>query len=203
MRAMASLVPGLGVLLLATGLLAGCQQAQAPSFHATVLDNPGFAQDFRLQDPDGRERTLADWRGKAVLLFFGYTQCPDVCPTALSRAARVMELLGPDAERLQVLFVTVDPARDTPELLKEYPTAFHPSFLGLRTSVEGTAEVARQFRVFYRINPGSTPSTYTIDHSVTSYAYDPEGRLRLAIAHDAPAEAVAQDIRTLLASRVE
>ncbi|MCX8146459.1 MAG: SCO family protein [Azovibrio sp.] len=201
---MARFLSGLGALLLAAGLLAGCQQqAQAPRFHATVLDNPGFAEDFRLQDPDGKERSLADWRGKVVLLFFGYTQCPDVCPTALSRAARVMELLGADADRVQVLFVTVDPARDTAELLKEYPTAFHPSFLGLRTSVEKTAEVAKQFRVFYRINPGSTPSTYTIDHSVTTYAYDPQGKLRLAIGHDATAEAVAEDIRTLLGSRVE
>lgn len=189
--------------LIAAGLLAACNPPQAPSFHATVLDNPQFAQDFRLKDPSGRERSLADWRGKVVLLFFGYTQCPDVCPTALSRAARVMELLGPDAARVQVLFVTLDPERDTPALLREYPPAFHPSFIGLYTSVEETAQVARHFRVFYKINPGSTPSTYTIDHSVITYAYDPEGKLRLAIGHDAPAEAVAQDIRTLLGSQVK
>lgn len=201
---MARLIPGLGAsLLIAAGLLAGCSPAQAPSFHATVLNNPQFALDFRLKDPSGQERTLADWRGKVVLIFFGYTQCPDVCPTALSRAAQVMELLGPDASRVQVLFVTVDPERDTPALLREYPPAFHPSFLGLYTSVEETAQVAKHFRVFYKINPGSTPSTYTIDHSVTTYAYDPEGKLRLAIGHDATAEAVAQDIKALLGSQVK
>lgn len=194
--------PGLAVLLLAATVLAACDRPQAtPRFHATEVNNPQFARDFRLKDPEGRERSLADWRGQVVLIFFGYTQCPDVCPTALSRAARVMELLGSDAARVQVLFVTVDPERDTPELLREYVPAFHPSFLGLRTSPEDTPAVAKEFRVFYKINPGSTPSTYTIDHSVTTYAYDPEGRLRLAIGHDASPEFMAEDIRALLQKR--
>lgn len=189
----------LAALLLLTTVLAACDKPQATlRFHATEVKNPQFARDFHLKDPENRERSLADWRGQVVLIFFGYTQCPDVCPTALSRAARVMELLGPDAARVQVLFVTVDPERDTPELLREYVPAFHPSFLGLRTSPEETPALAKEFRVFYKVNPGSTPSTYTIDHSVTTYAYDPEGLLRLAIGHDAPPESMVEDIRALL-----
>ena len=189
----------LAALLLLTTVLAACDKPQATlRFHATEVKNPQFARDFHLKDPENRERSLADWRGQVVLIFFGYTQCPDVCPTALSRAARVMELLGPDAARVQVLFVTVDPERDTPELLREYVPAFHPSFLGLRTSPEETPALAKDFRVFYKVNPGSTPSTYTIDHSVTTYAYDPEGLLRLAIGHDAPPESMVEDIRALL-----
>ncbi len=196
---MAGLKTSLGALLLATGLLAGCDSPQAPPrFHGSELENPQFAQDFQLQDPEGKTRTLADWRGQVVLLFFGYTQCPDVCPTALSRASRVMELLGNEASKVQVLFVTVDPERDSPELLREYVPAFHPSFLGLYTTPEATPALAKAFKVFYRINPGSTPSTYTIDHSVTTYAYDPDGKLRLAIGHDATPEAVADDVKALL-----
>lgn len=195
------LISGMGVLALTLGLLAGCDRTSAPTvpqFKAQDIHDVQFAQDFRLLDPTGKERTLADWRGKVVLLFFGYTQCPDVCPTALSRAAAVMQLLGKDAERVQVLFITVDPERDTPQILAEYAPAFHPSFMGLYTTAEATPQLAKDFRVFYRINPGSTPNTYTIDHSVTTYAYDPEGRLRLAIGHDASAEDVAHDIRLLL-----
>lgn len=195
------LISGMGALLLALGLLAGCDRTSAPAapkFKAQDIHDVQFAQDFRLLDPTGTERTLADWRGKVVLIFFGYTQCPDVCPTALSRAATVMELLGKDAERVQVLFVTVDPERDTPEILAEYAPVFHPSFMGLYTTPAATPQLAKDFRVFYRINPGSTPTTYTIDHSVTTYAYDPEGRLRLAIGHDASAEDVVHDIRLLL-----
>lgn len=191
-------------LVLLAALLGGCDRSPAetsaspPKFHGTEVRAPQFGRDFRLRDSEGQERTLADWRGKAVLLFFGYTQCPDVCPTALSRAARVMQLLGPDAGQVQVLFVTLDPERDTPALLKEYVPAFHPSFIGLYADTEATAQLANEFRVFYKKNPGSTPSTYTIDHSVSSYAYDPAGQLRLVIAHDASAQDVAEDLRALL-----
>lgn len=196
---------GLGLLLiLATGLLAGCDTAQTHlKFNATELIDPQFARDFELRDPSGQIRRLADWRGKVVLIFFGYTQCPDVCPTALNRAAAVMERMGTDANRVQVLFVTVDPARDTPELLAEYVPAFHPSFLGLYASLEDTPKMAKEFKVFYKMNPGKTPSTYTIDHSVTTFAYDPTGKLRLAIGHDATPEAVTQDIKTLLGTELK
>ncbi|MDR2165773.1 MAG: SCO family protein [Zoogloeaceae bacterium] len=171
------------------------------TFHAPEIESPAFARDFRLLDAGGKTRTLADWRGKVVLLFFGYAHCPDVCPTSLLRAAKAMTLLGPAAERVQVLFVTLDPKRDTPAVLREYTPAFHPSFIGLYASPQETPKLARDFRVFFRVNPGRAPDTYTIDHSVVTYAYDPMGKLRLAIGHDATPEEMAADIRTLLGER--
>jgi len=182
---------------LAALVLAGCERAQDTAFHALDITGADYAQDFRLQDPDGRTRTLADFRGRAVLVFFGFTQCPDVCPTALARAAEVMQLLGDDARRLQVIFVTVDPERDTPELLRAYTAAFHPSFLGLHADLETTAATAKAFKVFYRKVP--TGSSYTMDHTALSYTYDPQGRLRLAVRHESPAAEVAADIARLLA----
>lgn len=188
--------------MLGLGSLSGCDSGTpAARFNSTVVEDASFAKDFSLQDPDGKTRSLADWRGKVVLIFFGYTQCPDVCPTALSRAAEVMKLLGSDAGKLQVLFVTVDPERDTPPLLKEYPPAFHPSFIGLWTTPEATAALAKDYKVFYRKNPGPTPTSYTIDHSVTSYIYDPKGKLRLIVGHDAPAASVAADVAQLLTGK--
>lgn len=186
--------------MLAMVCLAGCDApVSAPLFHAEELINPQYGRDFKLTDHNGQPRTLADWRGKVALIFFGYTQCPDVCPTALYRSVQVLELLGAQADHVQMLFITLDPARDTPELLRAYAPAFHPSFLGLYTSVAQTPELARDFKVFYRINPLETPGSYTVDHSVTTYAYDPSGRLRLAIKHDATPEEIAADIRRLLA----
>lgn len=182
---------------LAALALAGCERAQDAPFHALDITGADYAQDFRLQDPDGRTRTLAEFRGRAVLVFFGFTQCPDVCPTALARAAEVMQRLGDDARRLQVVFVTVDPERDTPELLRAYTAAFHPSFLGLHADLETTAATAKAFKVFYRKVP--TGSSYTMDHTALSYAYDPAGRLRLAVRHESPAAEVAADIARLLA----
>jgi len=176
-------------------LTAGCQPASS-SFLATDLTGAEYARDLRLQDPQGQWRTLSEFHGRVVLLFFGFTQCPDVCPTALARAAEVMRLLGDDASRLQVVFVSVDPERDTAELLREYTAAFHPSFLGLRGDLDTTAAVARDFKVFYRKVP--TGSSYTLDHTALSYAYDPASRLRLAIRHEAPAADVAADLRRLL-----
>ncbi len=176
-------------------VLAGCQPTPG-AFLATDLTGAEYARDLRLQDPQGRWRTLSEFKGRVVLLFFGFTQCPDVCPTALARAAEVMRLLGDDAARLQVIFVSVDPERDTAELLRDYTAAFHPSFLGLRGSLEATAATARDFKVFYRKVP--TGSSYTLDHTALSYAYDPAGRLRLAIRHEAPAADVAADLRRLL-----
>jgi protein SCO1/2 len=190
--------------LLCAALMAACDAPQTDEtlpFNATEVKKAQFGRDFHLRDADGQEHTLADWRGKVVLLFFGYTHCPDACPTSLFRAARVMELLGAEAEKVQVLFITLDPARDTPEVLREYPTAFHPGFLGLYAAPEDTPRLARDFQVFYKVNPGSTPETYSIDHSINTYAYDPEGRLRLVIGHDAAPEAVAEDIRLLLGQR--
>ena len=160
-----------------------------------------YAQDFKLTDHDGRQRTLGDFRGKAVVLFFGYLQCPNYCPLTLARLAEVMRLLGPDADRVQVLFVTVDPERDTPQALKEYVTNFHPSFLGLHATPAATPDLALAFRVYYRKVQGTVPGVYTIDHAVFAYAYDPAGNLRLRLSDTLSASQVAADLKRLLATR--
>lgn len=181
----------------ATAWLAGCAPAK-PKFIGTDITGVTYGREFRLTDPDGRERTLAEFKGKVVLLFFGFTQCPDVCPTALSRAAEVRKLLGADGDKIQVIFVTVDPERDSPNLLRAYTQSFDPNFLGLRTDVARTAEVAQEFRIFYQKVP--TGGSYTMDHTALTYIYDPQGKLRLAMRHDLTAAQFAADIRTLLQS---
>ena len=175
--------------------LTGCQPKDPP-FHGINLTGAAYGKDFQLRDPQGRTRRLADFRGKAVLLFFGFTQCPDVCPTALTRAAAVRQLLGKDANHLQVLFVTLDPARDTPEVLGSYTTAFDPGFLGLWTDEARTEAVAKDFKVFFHKVP--TGSSYTLDHTTLSYLFDPQGRLRVAVKHDMSAADLAADVRLLL-----
>jgi protein SCO1 len=189
----AALLAALG----ATLLLAACGPA-GPSFQSTDITGAAFGQDFRLLDPDGQQRSLADFRGQAVIIFFGFTQCPDVCPTALIRAAEVKQRLGAEADRLQVVFITLDPERDTPEVLREYTAAFGADFLGLYTAVDETRALADEFRIFYRKVP--TGGSYTMDHTATSYVYDPEGRLRLAVLHAQDAESVTADLQTLLQS---
>ncbi|MBI3157087.1 MAG: SCO family protein [Burkholderiales bacterium] len=188
-----------GALVAALGALAGCgrEGTRTAGFRSMDITGAEFGRDFALVDPDGRTRTLAEFRGRAVLLFFGFTQCPDVCPTTLARASEVMQRLGADADRVQVIFITVDPERDTPELLREYTKTFDPRFLGLRGDLAATEATAREFKVFYRKVP--TGSTYTMDHTALSFAYDTAGRLRLAVAHGADAEQVAADLKLLLA----
>ncbi len=175
--------------------LSGCQP-KAPAFHGVNLTDAAYGRDFELRDPSGRIRHLSDFRGKVVLLFFGFTQCPDVCPTALTRAAAVRQLLGKDAELLQVLFVTLDPERDTPDVLRSYTAAFDPGFLGLWTDATGTATVAKDFKVFFHKVP--TGSSYTLDHTTISYLFDPQGRLRVAIPHDMSPADLTADVRLLL-----
>lgn len=204
-----SVLWGLGAAL-ALPSLAGCDAAPnwlpkgwagKPSFNGIDITGAEYGKGFSLQDPSGATRTLADYRGKVVTLFFGFTQCPDVCPTALAKAAEVKKALGPDGERLQVLFVTVDPERDTPEIMKAYASAFDPSFVGLRTSLEGTAALTKDFRAYYAKVPlKGSASGYTIDHSAMTYVFDPKGQLRLALRHEQPTEQIAADIRTLLKS---
>lgn len=182
--------------------LVGCDRTQgapAPRFRGLDLTGAAYGRDFRLLDPQGRERRLADFRGRAVLLYFGFTQCPDVCPTALIRAADVRRLLGPDRDRLQVVFITVDPERDTPAVLQAYTAAFDPAFLGLSGSLARTRETADEFKVYYRKVP--TGRSYTMDHSALSYVFDPQGRLRLALRHEQTAEDYAHDIRQVLDGR--
>ena len=179
--------------------LAGCDGGKPAkdTFKLTDVTGAGFGRDFQLTDHDGRTRTLADFRGKVVVMFFGYTHCPDVCPTTLSELATVARELGPDAGQMQVLFVTVDPERDTPTLLKQYVPAFNPSFLGLRGDSDATLKVAREFKIFYQKQPVSGGG-YTMDHSAGTYVFDREGRLRLFGQYGAGAPALLHDIRVLL-----
>ena len=187
-----------GGTALAALALAGCDNGKVlpASFNGVDISRATYAQDFRLTDPDGRERTLVDFKGKAVMMFFGFTQCPDVCPTALVRAAEIRRLLGTDGERLQVIFVTVDPERDTPVVLKAYTQAFDPSFIGLYGDAQKTSDTAREFKVFYKKVP--TGSSYTMDHSAFSYVFDPRGKIRLVLRHEQSAQECADDLRKIL-----
>lgn len=198
--------------LLLLSILAGCsdrdnggqgQMTLSPAksaFRNTDVTGLGYARDFALTDQDGRQRTLADFRGKAVLMFFGYTHCPDVCPATMSEMAAVMKQLGPDADRVQVLFVTLDPERDTPAVLKEYVPAFDPRFIGLSGNPEAIDKVAREFRVFYQKVPGKEAGSYTLDHTAGSFVFDPQGRVRLFVRHGQGAEPVVHDLKLLLAA---
>ena len=177
----------------------GKPDAAKDTFKLTDVTGAGFGRDFQLTDHEGRPRTLADFRGKIVVMFFGYTHCPDVCPTTLSELATVARELGPDAEKMQVLFVTVDPERDTPTLLKQYVPAFNPSFLGLRGEPDATLKVAKEFKIFYQ-KQTTSGGGYTMDHSAGTYVFDREGRLRLFGQYGAGAPALLHDIRVLLAS---
>lgn len=176
--------------------LAGC--SEPARFISTDLSSVDWGKDFKLTDHTGRIRRLADFRGKAIVMFFGYTQCPDVCPTTLTTLREAMTQLGEDAGRVQVLFVTVDPARDTPQLLGQYVPAFHPGFLGLYADEKDTAALAKDFKVFYARQPGSTPGSYSIDHSTGSYVFDAQGKLRLLLRHGETPQNIAADLRLLL-----
>ena len=187
--------------LLALPLLAACAETGKPAFHGTDISGATFGKDFHLADPAGRQRSLGDFRGKVVTLFFGYTQCPDVCPTNLTAMAQVMKQLGGDADKVQVLFVTVDPERDTPAMLAQYVPAFDKRFLGLWADPVATAATAREFKVFYQKQKGSTPGSYTVGHTAGTYVYDPQGRLRLLERHGETVENLVADLRLLLAGR--
>jgi protein SCO1/2 len=169
-----------------------------PRFQASDVTGAAFGRDFKLTDHNGKPRTLDDFRGKVVVMFFGYTQCPDVCPTTLSDLAAALQKLSADADRVQVLFVTIDPERDTPELLSHYVPAFNPTFLGLYGDAAATAATAREFKVLYQKQPGSTPGSYSMDHSAGTFIFDPQGRLRLFVSHGQGPDVFAHDIRELL-----
>jgi protein SCO1/2 len=184
-------------LLLLLPILVACSK---PSFkNVDITGSKSFGSNFELLDPNGNVKTMADFKGKAVLIFFGYTHCPDVCPATLIEMQEVMKELGPQADRVQVIFITVDPERDTAELMAQYPPAFDSRFLGLRPASEaGLAKVAKDFRVYYNRVPGSNPKNYTMDHTAGSYLFDPTGNLRLYIKHGQGAEPIAHDLRVLL-----
>jgi protein SCO1/2 len=201
-RAFSSAFVRLGVLGLgavsSSLWLSGCQPGGAAHrFKGIDVTGAPYGQGFSLTDMNGQPRTLADFHGQVVMLYFGFVQCPDVCPTALHRAVLVMQQLGPElAARLQVLFVTVDPERDTPELLRDYMAAFDARFLALRGTAEQTQATADAFRVYYKKVP--TGSTYTMDHTALSYLFDPTGRFRVALRHEQTADDYTADVRALL-----
>lgn len=193
-----------GLILLAAMLaaLVACGRSEPPApepeFLATDVTGAPWGRDFKLTDHTGKARMLADFRGKVVAMFFGYTHCPDVCPTTLSDFAMAIRELGADGEKVQVLFVTVDPERDTPELLARYVPSFNPTFLGMYTDAASLAELAREFKVVYQKSSVKGPVDYLIDHSAGTYVFDAQGRLRLHIAYGTGPEAIARDLRTLL-----
>jgi protein SCO1/2 len=185
------------LLVFIAAAVSGCSK-EAPTFKGSDITGTTYGRDFALTDHNGQPRTLADFRGKAIVMFFGYTQCPDVCPTTLSEVAEAMRRMGADAARVQVLFVTIDPARDTPELLKNYVPAFDPSFLGLYGDDAALERTAREFKIVYQKQPGSTPGTYTMDHSAGAYLFDPQGRLRVYVSYGAGPDVFAHDLAELL-----
>ena len=189
-----AIVLGAALLLL---WLTGCVPSQ-PAFKNTDVTGADCCKNFRLTDHHGKTRTLADFRGKVVVVFFGYTQCPDVCPTTMLEMKSALQQLGADAQRVQMLFVTVDPERDTQELLSNYVPAFDPSFLGLYGDLETTAKTAKEFRVFYQKQPGSTASSYTVDHTAGSFVFDAQGQVRLFARYGDGGANLASDLRTLL-----
>jgi protein SCO1/2 len=190
-------------LLLAAALavvLAGCGKPAAPKleFKNTDVTGLGYVREFALTDHTGHPRTLADYKGKLVLVFFGYTQCPDVCPTTMADMAQVMREMGPQADQVQVLFVTVDPERDTQALLAEYVPAFDKRFVGLYGDAAATAKVAKEFKVYYAKVEGETDSSYTVDHTAGTYVFDREGKIRLFVRHGEKPAAIAHDLKLLL-----
>jgi protein SCO1/2 len=178
----------------------GCDKLRdkAPAFHNTDVTGVDYAKGFTLTDHTGKVRTLEDFRGKIVVMFFGYTQCPDVCPTTMAEMATVLKELGPSADEVQVLFVTVDPERDTQELLSHYVPAFDKRFIGLYGDAAATAKVAKEFKVFYAKAPGADANSYTVDHTAGSFVFDKQGQLRLFVRHGQGPGLIAHDLRQLL-----
>jgi protein SCO1/2 len=189
------------IAALAALTLAGCQKSSPDKLAFKGIDLTGaeYARQLNLTDQDGRARSLADFKGKVLVVFFGFTQCPDVCPTTMAEVAEVKRSLGADGDKVQGIFVTVDPERDTATLLKAYLASFDPSFVGLRGSVEQIQATAKEFKVFFAKVPGKTPESYTMDHTAASFVFDTEGRVRVYSRYGAGAEPLAHDIKLLLA----
>lgn len=178
--------------------VAACTDKPATFNAIDITGVQGYGTEFRLTDHHGNSRTLSEFRGKVVAIFFGFTHCPDVCPTTLADMRTVMGQLGDDAKRLQVLFVSVDPKRDTPEVLSRYVPSFHPSFLGLTGTADAVAKVASEFKIFVREQPGKSPGTYTVDHTAGMLVFDPDGRLRLFVNYGMPPEKMTPDFKRLM-----
>ena len=188
---------GAVALALSAGILAACSPDK-PQFKSVDLTGADYASGFSLSDQNGQTRTLKDFSGKIVVVFFGFTQCPDVCPTTMTELAQVKKLLGPDGDKLQAVFITLDPERDTPELLKAYMGNFEPSFVALRPTLAELPALAKDFKVFYKKAEGKTPGSYSMDHSAGSYIVDSKGRIRLYTRYGSGAENLVSDIRLLL-----
>ena len=171
---------------------------EKPQFKSIDLTGADYAKDFALPDQNGQARSIKDFAGKVVVVFFGFTQCPDVCPTSMVELAAIKKSLGADSDKLQAIFITVDPERDTPEILKAYMGNFDPTFLALRPSMEQLPVIAKDFKIYYKKVDGKTPTSYSMDHSAGSYVYDPKGRLRLYYRYGSGAEALTQDVQLLL-----
>lgn len=180
--------------------LSACSQVK-PAFRGVDITGADYAQGWSLSDQDGQLRTLKDFSGKVVVVFFGFTQCPDVCPTALQEIAEAKQLLGADSGKLQGIFITIDPERDTPELLKAYVANFGPDFVALRPSPEQLPKVTKDFKIYYKKVEGKTPTSYSMDHSAGSFTFDPQGRIRLYNRHASGAAALAADARILLSGK--
>jgi protein SCO1/2 len=185
---------GLAAMALA---LSGC--SEQPAFTGIDITGADYAQGFSLTDHNGQARTLADFKGQAVVVFFGFTQCPDVCPTSLTELAQAKQLLGEQGSRLQGLFISIDPERDTPAIMKEYMASFDPSFLALYAKPDELSALAKSFKVYYKKVDGPTPTSYTMDHSAGSYVFDPQGRIRIYHRYGSGAPALASDVKALLA----
>ena len=178
----------------------GCSESK-PAFSGIDLTGADYANGFTLPDHNGQIRQLTDFAGKLVVVFFGYTQCPDVCPTSLTELAQAKKLLGPDGDKLQGLFVSVDPERDTPEIMKAYMASFDAGFLALLPTPQALPELTKSYKVYYKKVEGSTPTSYTMDHSAGSYVYDTRGRLRVYHRYGSGAAALAADLKILLAEK--
>lgn len=178
-------------------LLAACRPA-SPTFESIDITGAPYAQGFRLTDATSTVRTLADYKGKIVVVFFGFTQCPDVCPTTLSKLVEVKSQLGADGDKLQPVFITIDPERDTRQVIANYIPAFDPAFVGLTGTSAEVAETAKDFKVFYQKVAGQTPTSYTMDHTAGIFVFDTTGRIRLFVRHEQSAESIASDVRKLL-----
>ncbi len=186
-------------LLLSAAALAACSPDK-PSFSGIDITGADYANAFDLLDHNGQRRTLTDFKGKVVVVFFGFTQCPDVCPTSMTELAKVKQQLGPDGDKLQGIFITVDPERDTAELLRAYMANFDPSFLALVPTMTELPELAKTFKIYYKKVEGKTASSYTMDHSAGSYVYDGSGRVRLYHRYGSPTEGLVSDVKALLKS---
>lgn len=191
------LIASWAVIAGAAGFISACSPQQA-AFASVDVTGAEYAKNFELTDHNGQVRRVQDFAGKVVVMFFGYTQCPDVCPTTMTELAEVKKALGKDGDRLQALFVTVDPQRDTPEVLKGYMANFDPSFLALTTTPEKLVELAKEYKIYFKKVDGKTPTSYTMDHSAGSYVYDTKGQLRLFTRYGSGPKVLTEDIRILL-----